>query len=65
MSPLKPGFLLRFFSKMKKKTAKKNAAQCISSNFQATCKNSGTFEKKVDFPLSIVFAQALQLLLLQ
>ena len=45
----------RFFSKTKRKTAKKNVAQCISSNLQATCKNSGTFGKKkhVDFPLSI------------
>ena len=40
------------------KTAKKNAAQCIFSNLKATSKNSGTFEntqKKIDFPLSIVF----------
>ena len=47
-----------FFSKKKCKTAKKNAAQCISSNSKATSKNSGTFEntqKKVDFLLSIVF----------
>ena len=57
-------FCIRFFSKTKRKTAKQNAAQCISSNLKATSKNSGTFEnpKKVDFPLSIVFDQALQLL---
>ena len=51
----------------KRKTAKKNAAQCISSNLKATSKNSGTFEntqKRVDFPLSIVFDQVLQLLLI-
>ena len=57
-------FCIRFFSKTKRKTAKINAAQCISSNLKATSKNSGTFEnthKKVDFPLSIVFDQALQL----
>ena len=35
---------VRFFSKTKRKTAKKNAAQCISSNLKATSKNSGTFE---------------------
>ena len=54
----------RFFSKTKHKTVKKNPAQCISSNLKATSKNSGTFEntqKKVDFPLSIAFLQALQL----
>ena len=59
------GFCIRFFLKTKRKTAKKNAAKCISSNLKATSKNSGTFEntqKKVDFPLSIVFHQALQLL---
>ena len=71
------GFLHTFFSKTKRKTAKKkkqqqkkkkkkkkNAGQCISSNLTATSKNSGTFEnkqEKVDFPLSIVFDQALQL----
>ena len=37
-------FCIRFFWKMKCKTAKKNAAQCISSNLKATSKNSGTFE---------------------
>ena len=37
-------FCIRFFSKTKRKTAKKNAAQCISSNLKATSKNSGTFE---------------------
>ena len=58
-------FAYVFFSKTKRKTVKKNAAQCISSNLKATSKNSGTFEntqKKVDFPLSIVFDQALQLI---
>ena len=60
-------FCIRFFSKTKCKTAKKNAAQCISCNLKATSKNSGTFEntqQEVDFPLSIhvVFDQALQLL---
>ena len=47
-----------FEKKRMRKTAEKNAAQCISSNFKATSKNSGTFENtqiKVDFPLSIVF----------
>ena len=51
-------------NKKKKKKKKKNAGQCISSNLTATSKNSGTFEnkqEKVDFPLSIVFDQALQL----
>ena len=37
-------FCIRFFSKTKRKTAKKNVAQCISSNLKATSKNSGTFE---------------------
>ena len=57
-------FCIRFFSKTKRKTAEKNAAQCISSHLKATSKISGTFEntpKKVDFPLSIVFDQALHL----
>ena len=57
-------FCIRFFLKTKRKTSKKNAAQCISSHLKATSKNSGTFEntpKMVDFPLSIVFDQALQL----
>ena len=49
-----PGFLHTFFArKQVVETAKKNAAQCISSNLKT---------KKVDFPLSIVFDQALQLL---
>ena len=44
------GFCIRFFSKTKRKTAKKKtAAQCISSNLQATCKYSGTFGKKGRF----------------
>ena len=37
----------------------------VKEGYKATNKNSGTFEntpKKVDFPLSIVFDQALQLL---
>ena len=62
-----PGFFcIRFFLKTKRKTAKKNAAQCTSSNLKATSKNSGTFEntpKKVNFPLGIVFDQALQIFL--
>ena len=59
-------FCICFFSKTKRKMAKKNAAQCISSHLKATSKNSGTFEntpKKVDFPLSIVFDQALQMVI--
>ena len=63
----KPGFFAYVFSRKRNvKRRKKNAAQCISSHLKATNKNSGTFEntpKKVDFPLSIVFDQALQLLL--
>ena len=58
-------FCIHFFSKTKRKTVKKNAAQYISCNLKATSKNSGTFEttkKKGDFPLSIVFDQALQLI---
>ena len=46
-------------AKRKHKPAVKNAVQCFSSNLKATCKNSDTFEKKVDFPLSMVFNQAL------
>ena len=69
MPQRKPGFFcIRFFSKTKHKTAEKNAAQYISSHLKATSKNSGTFEntqEKVDFPPSIVFDQALQLLPLQ
>ena len=45
-----------FFSKTKRKTAKKNAAQCISSNLKATSKNSGTFEntqKRLIFHLAL------------
>ena len=61
-----PGFFACVFSRKRSvKWQKKNAAQCISSHLKATSKNSGTFEntpKKVDFPLSIVFDQALQLL---
>ena len=54
----------------------KNACQWFSSNLRATCKNSGTFEKKkkkkekkrmkerkTNFPLSIAFDQALYLYL--
>ena len=37
---------IRFFSKTKRKTAKKNVAQCISCNLKVTSKNSGTFENK-------------------
>ena len=37
-------FCIRFFAKTKRKTAGKNAAQCISSYLKATSKNSGTFE---------------------
>ena len=62
----KPGFFAYFFPrKQRVKQRNKNAAQCISSNLKATSKNSGTFENtqnKVDFPLSIVFDQTLQLL---
>ena len=55
-----------FSGKRSVKQRGKNAAQCISSNLKATSKYSGTFEnthKKVDFPLSIVFDQALQLMI--
>ena len=64
MSPRKPGFFAYVFSRKRSVKERKNAAQCISSHLKATSKNSGTFEntqKKVDFPLSIVFNQALQL----
>ena len=59
-----PGFFAYVFSRKRSVKQRKNAAQCISSNLKATRKNTGTFEntpKKVDFPLSIVFDQALQL----
>ena len=59
-------FCIRFFSRKQSVKQQKNTAQCISSNLKATSKNSGTFEntqKKVDFPLSAVFDQALQLLM--
>ena len=69
MPQRKPGFFAYVFSRKRSiKQRKKNAAQCISSHLKATSKNSGTFEntqEKVDFPLSIVFDQALQLLPLQ
>ena len=54
-------FAYVFFLKTKRKTAKKNAAQCISSNSKATSKIQAllkTLKKKVDFPLGIVFDQA-------
>ena len=41
-----------------------NTEQWFSLNVKATCKNSGTFNGKkfqANFPLSIVFHQALQL----
>ena len=63
----KPGFFAYVFSRKqsvkRRKKMQPNVFQ-ISSHLKATSKNSGTFEntpKKVDFPLSIVFDQALQL----
>ena len=63
MPPRKAGFFAYIFSLKRSVKQEKNAALCISSNLKATSKNSGTFEntKKVNFPLSIVFDQALQL----
>ena len=65
MPPRKPGFFVNVFSRKRSvKQRKKRQPNVFSSNLKATRKNSGTFEtcapKKVDFPLSIVFDQALQ-----
>ena len=39
-------FCIRYFSKMKGKTAKKNTGWCVSIQVETTCKVSGTFAKK-------------------
>ena len=60
----KLGFLHTFFLENEAQTNEKNTEQCFSINLKATCENSGTFEEKkfqANFPLSIVFHQALQL----
>ena len=62
------GFFCFSFNKRSQKHAAMKTwvfTYIFSSNLKATSKNSGTFHKthkKVDFPLSVVFDQALQML---
>ena len=59
-------FCIRYFSKTKRKPAKKKSKQCISSKTKSTCQNSTTSEHFQKWPKNqgVVLALSLSIILL-